>query len=91
MKHVIACKVTPKRYIRAVIAPKGVIRAKLRIPSIVNADIYTGAYEVTPIFADVNLETAGKTMTRDVTVESIPVRSATNLSGGYTVTIGGDM
>lgn len=73
------------------LAGAGQLAGTLTIPDTVNAEFYDGAYEVTPIFAEITLETAGKTMRRDVSVESIPVHSTTNLSGGYTVTIGGEM
>lgn len=50
---------------------------------------YEGLYEVEPTFNEQTLETSGKKMTDDVTVNEIAVRSVQNLSGGMTVTIGG--
>jgi len=50
---------------------------------------YTGAYEVDPDFTGTVLETEGKMMTDDVTVNAIEVARVTNPSGGKTVYIGG--
>ncbi len=77
--------------IKATINPERVVKAKVSIPHTVVMEPYTGDYDVIPIFTDITLETRGKSMTDDVTVRSIPVKKVTNLTGGYTVTIGGDM
>ena len=69
----------------------GQLTGQLTIPKTVDARPYDGAYNVIPVFEEITLETSGKLMRRDVSVESIPVHSTTNLSGGYTVTIGGEM
>ena len=50
---------------------------------------YEGEYIVEPTFSVQTLETAGKKMTDDLTVNRIAVNSVENLSGGLTVTIGG--
>lgn len=52
-------------------------------------DIYDGAYEVTPTFEKIELETENKVLTSDVVVNGIPVSITENLSGGNTVYIGG--
>ena len=52
------------------------------------APIYNGQYEVTPSFENKSLPTAGKLLSRDVTIYEIPVYSVSNPSGGNTVTIG---
>ena len=49
---------------------------------------FDGPYEVTPRFHKQTLETKNKTMTDDVTVETIPVYRTINPSGGNTVSIG---
>lgn len=51
---------------------------------------YPGPYEVTSLVgADQTLETANKIVSDNITVKEIPYAETTNLSGGYTVTIGG--
>lgn len=50
---------------------------------------YDGVYTVEPLFENQTLETSGKKMADDVTVNEIAVRVVQNLSGGMTVTIGG--
>lgn len=55
----------------------------------VGGDIYTGEYIVNPDFSGKTLETKGKTMDEDVTVEPIEVTRVSNPSGGTTIYIGG--
>lgn len=51
---------------------------------------YAGDYTVSPSFEQAAvLETAGKLMTDDVTVEPVPVTETENGYGGITLTIGG--
>lgn len=50
---------------------------------------YEGPYEVTPEFSAQTLETKGKSMRDDVTVEAITVSRTGNPSGGNTIYIGG--
>lgn len=52
-------------------------------------DIYDGEYTVIPKFIQQELDTTGKLMADDVEVLAIPVEKTINLSGGYTVVIGG--
>lgn len=52
-----------------------------------DADPYTGDYSVTPTLEGETLETKGKYMREDVTVQPIPVHRTTNAAGGYTVYI----
>lgn len=52
---------------------------------------YTGEYEIAPDFTGTTLNTANRYMTDDVTVNPIQVESVSNLSGGVTVYIGGDI
>lgn len=52
-------------------------------------DAYAGEYEVTPDFETQTLETAKKSMAKDVTIFPIPVYRTTNTTGGKTVFIGG--
>jgi len=54
-------------------------------------DIYDGEYVVDPSFDQQTLQTKNKTMEDDVTVNAIMVSRTTNLSGGYTVYIGGEI
>ena len=53
------------------------------------AGIYNGDYTVVPDFEGTVLNTRGKVMRNDVTVDPILVSRTTNLSGGTTVYIGG--
>ena len=50
---------------------------------------YTGEYVVTPSFDSQTLQTTGKIMRDDVSVEPITVSRTSNLAGGNTVYIGG--
>lgn len=50
---------------------------------------YEGAYTVSPTFETQTLDTAGKRMTDDLTIEEIKVSSVSNPFGGRTVYIGG--
>ena len=52
------------------------------------AEIYSGAYEVTPRLYLQSLDTNGKLMRHDVTVYEIPVTQTSNPYGGQTVLIG---
>lgn len=70
------------------------ISATLDTAIIVNqitGDLYGGPYVVDPSFDQQTLQTKNKTMEDDVTVNAIMVSRTTNLSGGYTVYIGGDI
>jgi len=52
-------------------------------------EIYDGSYDVVPLaFTETLLETSGKHMLYDVTVQEIPYFETSNESGGYTVIIG---
>lgn len=53
-----------------------------------DADLYTGAYQVTPKTGAQVLPTAQKLMTGDMTVKAIPYYETSNLSDGETVYIG---
>ena len=69
--------------------PRG-LTGRLTIPRALDAEYYTGEYEVTPqARSDVILDTSGKLMTDDVTVFEIPYYETTNPAGGYTAIIGG--
>lgn len=69
--------------------PRG-LTGILTIPRVLDAEYYTGEYEVTPqARSDVILDTSGKLMTDDVTVFEIPYYETTNPAGGYTAIIGG--
>lgn len=52
---------------------------------------YTGEYEAKPTFDTITLPTTNKYMSDDVTIHPIEVQSVSNLSGGRTVYIGGDI
>lgn len=50
--------------------------------------MYEGPYEATPTVDGLTLATKGRSMSKDVSVEPIPIGSVSNDSGGRTVTIG---
>lgn len=52
-------------------------------------DPYEGDYTVTPKMEAQSLPTTNKTLSKDVLVEEIPVFQTENISGGFTVIIGG--
>lgn len=54
-------------------------------------ETYDGPYEVIPMAnSEVTLATEGKKMKDDVLVLEVPYYETSNLSGGYTVYIGGE-
>lgn len=64
------------------------IHGTLTIPSVVDAEIYVGSYEVTPkAWEEQTLETAHKLMTDDVTVFRVPYYETVNLFDGKTAYI----
>ena len=68
-----------------------VLIGEIYIPQGIDYDIYTGEYHVIPApYDEQTLLTNQKLMTDDVTVAAIPYYETSNLSGGYTVFIGGD-
>lgn len=58
-------------------------------PIIVNAETYTGGYEVTPKVKPQTMPTANKLMVADVQVKAIPFYEVSNLENGKTIIIGG--
>lgn len=50
--------------------------------------MYEGPYDATPTVDGLMLATKGRSMSKDVSVEPIPIGSVSNDSGGRTVTIG---
>ena len=50
---------------------------------------YDGEYDVTPGLVSQVLDTSGKRMSGDITVQEIPFTETGNLGGGYTAIIGG--
>lgn len=57
--------------------------------TIISGDKYLGEYTVIPKMISQYLYTQDKVMSKDVTVTEIPVNKTENISGGYTVLIGG--
>lgn len=53
----------------------------------IDSEYYEGSYEVTPTVDGVTLETARKTMSRDLTINPIPYYDTGNESGGRTIYI----
>lgn len=50
--------------------------------------MYDGPYDATPTVDGLKLATKRRSMSKDVSVEPIPIGSVSNASGGRTVTIG---
>lgn len=50
---------------------------------------YEGEYAITPGVGEQTLNTANRTLRDDMVINPIPYTATTNLSGGYTVIIGG--
>ena len=50
--------------------------------------VYEGSYEVTPSSEKQILDTDGKLMSEDLTINEIPVSEVSNNQGGTTITIG---
>lgn len=63
----------------------------LYLPSTVGNELYDGSYNIIPTIDGLVLPTSQKTMADDLTVEAIPYFETSNLSGGYTVYIAGDL
>lgn len=57
----------------------------------VQTNYYNGPYIVKPSFEDQTLYTNNKLMNSDVEVEAIEVSRTTNLAGGITIFIGGNL
>ena len=57
--------------------------------SIIDYDIYTGQYQVTPLpNVEQILRTQNRLLKHDIIIEQIPYYETTNLAGGYTAIIG---
>ena len=54
-----------------------------------NIEKYVGNYHITPSMQRQSLQTAEKLVAEDIIINEIPVYRTQNLSGGYTVIIGG--
>lgn len=81
---------SPVAGLTGTLSPPHGLTGILTIPRVLDAEYYTGEYEVTPqARSDVILDTSGKLMTDDVTVFEIPYYETTNPAGGYTAIIGG--
>lgn len=57
--------------------------------TMLSTEYYEGDYVVIPKMEQQKLATKDKTIRDDVTVEEIPVYQTENISGGFTVIIGG--
>lgn len=65
------------------------IDGTIGVPLALDVPYYYGDYDVTPLAnQEVILPTKGLRMYDDVTVHEIPYTEVSNLSGGYTVSIG---
>lgn len=69
----------------------GIIQDVIIVPVYEDVPEYQGAYRVTPKIVEQKMETSGKFLRDDVTVESIPFFNVGNSSGGSTVYIGNEV
>jgi hypothetical protein len=71
------------------LTPYGRLVGVITVPSYIDSDPYEGVYTVKPkLQRDIVMETAGKTMRQDVTVEKIPICEVSNSADGKTLIIG---
>lgn len=78
-----------KVLIKPQIQPKIQINIKDQILPVGDYESYEGEYEVTPkAFQSQELKTKGLVLNDNIVVKEIPYAEVTNLSGGFTVTIG---
>jgi len=82
---------TPRGKLCGTLSGRKTIEAGLSLPDRIALDIYDGAYIVNPTFDMQVLPTQGKQMADDVEVKAIQVSTVSNLSGGNTVYIGGEI
>ena len=75
-------------------APAGVASKRVSLSALpvkaIDPPIYEGDYSFKPTFAGTVLETAGKKLEADITVDSIYVGDVSNTAGGITIYIGGE-
>lgn len=71
------------------ISTGGTIVGRISIPQNLTFEIYSGEYAITPqTYSPVEMETAGRVMRNNVTIERIPQFEVSNESGGSTLIIG---
>lgn len=71
-------------------ATRTVSVAALPVRGIDTAEAYDGSYEVDPDWMEQTLQTSGKRMENDVTVNAIYKAETSNPAGGITIFIGPD-
>ena len=70
-------------------AARGELHGTLSARSVIDAELYEGAYTVHSASNEVQiLPTANKQLTKNITVEKIPYYETSNLSDGITIYIG---
>lgn len=60
----------------------------VRVMGDLDYPMYEGPYDATPTVSGLTLATKRRSMSKDVSIEPIPIGSVSNESGGRTVTIG---
>ena len=66
------------------VQPEAVLKGSVALPQMAKAEIYDGAYEITPKVDAQVIPTAQKMMMDDLTVMAIPIYSVSNNAGGAT-------
>ena len=88
-KPVISATVCRRSKLKARVGQRRTVQAEVQgiRPDTLPAE-YTGAYDVTPATAQQELETDGKRMAGNVTVQAIPYYEVSNPQNGKTIIIG---
>lgn len=60
----------------------------IKVIAVSNIETYDGDYTFTSTFTPQTYRTRNKTMTNNITINTIPVHTVANITGGNTVTIG---
>lgn len=87
---VLSGSLTQETYLNAKISPVGNLTGTLSMFS-GEYQTYSGPYSAVPSFEDQVLNTSNKVLYDDINISRIAVHEVSNLSGGITVYIGGDI
>lgn len=79
---------SPVAGLTGTLSPPHGLTGRLTIPRVLDAEYYTGEYEITPqARSDVILDTSGKMMTDDVIIKAIPSNYGLITWDGSTLTV----
>ncbi len=83
-------EVLPFQVIKGILSQSGFVLTGVMGKSSVTVPSYEGEYEITPDQSEHIMLTKGKLMHNNMKIHEISYYEVSNLSGGITVTIGGD-